>query len=41
MKNKDSLKITTLYERLSKDDEQSRESTVSQTKRTFVKGFSP
>lgn len=26
MKNKDSLKITTLYERLSKDDEQSGES---------------
>ncbi len=26
MKNKDSLKITALYERLSKDDEQSGES---------------
>ena len=39
MKNKDSLKITALYERLSKDDEQSGESNSITNQELICKGW--
>ena len=40
MRNKDSLKITALYERLSKDDEQSGESNSITNQELLCKGWS-
>ena len=39
MKNKDSLKITALYERLSKDDEQNGESNSITNQDVICKGW--
>jgi len=39
MKNKDSLKITALYERLSKDDEQSGESNSITNQENICQGI--
>jgi len=40
MRNKDSLKITALYERLSKDDEQNGESNSITNQELLCKGWS-